>query len=140
MKRITVVDRYVHRRQSITKFGAFSAACSELGESVDVRLLTSETPYLQMSTNYAEDRARAKYAGKLAPHCSEVLFMESTKNAQAPHNRYIIVESSTETRFFEGSNTLFQGEGEKRFILVNRILEPDLFKHLELPNIKEEKA
>ena len=58
----------------------------------------------------------------------------------APHNRYIIVESSSGTRFFEGSNTLFQGEGEKRFILVNRILEPDLFKHLELPNNKEEKA
>ena len=81
MKRVTVVDRYVYRSTSIKKFGAFSTACSELGEGVEVRLLTSETPYLQMSTDYAEERARAKYAGKLAPHCSEVLFMESTKGA-----------------------------------------------------------
>jgi hypothetical protein len=140
LKRVTVVDRYVYRSTSIKKFGAFSTACSELGEGVEVRLLTSETPYLQMSKDYTEVQARAKYAGKLAAHCSEVLFMESTKGVMAPHNRYIIVESSSETRFFEGSNTLFQGEGEKRFILVNRILEPDLFKHLELPNHKEEKA
>ena len=100
LKRVTVVDRYVYRSTSIKKFGAFSTACSELGEGVEVRLLTSETPYLQMSTDYTDEQARAKYASKLAPHCSEVLFMESTKGVMAPHNRYIIVESSSENPIF----------------------------------------
>ena len=56
--------------------------------------------------------------------------MESTKGARAPHNRYIIVESTTEARFFEGADTLFQSIREKRFSMIDRVLEPDLFKHL----------
>lgn len=140
VKRITVVDRYIYRNRPIKKFSAFSAACKELDNEVSVRLLTSETPYLQMSTDYTEEEARTKYIGKLKPHCHELLLMEATKGAKAPHDRYIIVESTSETRFFAGTNTLFQGNGEKRFIKIDRVLEPDLFKHLEMTNNKEDKA
>ena len=132
LKQISVVDRYVFRKKPIQKFGAFSKACRELSEEVSVRLLTSEVPYLNMSKDYTEEQARKKYTGKLKPHCDEILFMESTDGAKAPHNRYILVESSTETRFFEGADTLFQGSREKRFTQIDRVLEPDLFKHLNM--------
>lgn len=132
LKQISVVDRYVFRKKPIQKFGAFSKACRELSEEVSVRLLTSEVPYLNMSKDYTEEQARKKYTGKLKPHCDEILFMESTDGAKAPHNRYILVESSSETRFFEGADTLFQGSREKRFTQIDRVLEPDLFKHLNM--------
>lgn len=140
VKRITVVDRYIHRDKPIKKFGAFAAACKELDNGLSVRLLTSEIPYRQMSTDYTEEEARTKYIGKLKPYCDELLLMEATKGAKAPHDRYIIVESTSETRFFAGTNTLFQGDVEKRFINIDRVLEPDLFKHLEKSTNKEEKA
>ena len=53
---------------------------------------------------------------------------------------YIIIESNTETRFFGGTNTLFQGDGEKRFTIIDRVLEPELFTHLKMTNEVEEKA
>jgi hypothetical protein len=140
LKGITVVDRYVFRKKPIQKFGAFSRACRELSEEVSVRLLTSEVPYLNMSKDYTEDQARKKYISKLKPHCDEILFMEATDGAKAPHNRYSLVESSTETRVFEGADTLFQGSKEKRFTQIDRVLEPDLFKHLKMTNEQEEEA
>jgi hypothetical protein len=140
LKRITVVDRYVFRKKPIQKFGAFSRACRELSEEVSVRLLTSEVPYLNISRNYTEEQARKKYISKLKPHCDELLFMEANDGAEAPHDRYILVESSTETRFFAGTNTLFQGSKEKRFTQIDRVLEPDLFKHLKMTNEQEEEA
>ena len=140
LKQISVVDRYVFRKKPIQKFGAFSKACRELSEEVSVRLLTSEVPYLNMSKDYTEEQARKKYTGKLNPHCDEILFMESTDGAKAPHNRYILVESSTETRFFEGADTLFQGSREKRFTQIDRVLEPDLFKHLNMTIHQEREA
>ena len=93
-----------------------------------------------MSKDYTEEQARKKYASKLKPYCDELLFMESTDGAKAPHNRYILVESSTETRFFEGADTLFQGTREKRFTQIDRVLEPDLFKHLKMTSDQEEEA
>ena len=140
LKQISVVDRYVFRKKPIQKFGAFSKACRELSDDANVRLLTSEVPYLNMSKDYTEEQARKKYASKLKPYCDELLFMESTDGAKAPHNRYILVESSTETRFFEGADTLFQGTREKRFTQIDRVLEPDLFKHLKMTSDQEEEA
>ena len=87
-----------------------------------------------------EDESRKKYISILKPHCDELLFMEATDGAKAPHNRYILVESSTEIRFFEGADTLFQGTREKRFTQIDRVLEPDLFKHLKMTTDQEEKA
>ena len=140
MKRITVVDRFIYHDQHIKKFAAFSTACKELSDGIDVRLLTSGIPYQRMSEDFSEEEVRKKYVGKVKPHCDEVLLMESTSGARAPHNRYIIVESTTENRFFEGADTLFQSTREKRFSMIDRVLEPDLFKHLELTTNKEEKA
>ncbi|DAC19567.1 MAG TPA: hypothetical protein D7H89_08300 [Candidatus Poseidoniales archaeon] len=140
LKQISVVDRYVFRKKPIQKFGAFSKACREQSDDANVRLLTSEVPYLNMSKDYTEEQARKKYASKLKPYCDELLFMESTDGAKAPHNRYILVESSTETRFFEGADTLFQGTREKRFTQIDRVLEPDLFKHLKMTSDQEEEA
>lgn len=140
LKQITVVDRYVFRKKSIQKFGAFFAACRELSEEASVHLLTSEVPFLNMLRDRQEDESRKKYISILKPHCDELLFMEATDGAKAPHNRYILVESSTEIRFFEGADTLFQGTREKRFTQIDRVLEPDLFKHLKMTTDQEEKA
>jgi hypothetical protein len=115
-------------------------ACRELDEKVIFRVLTSEYEYLKMSTNYSEEDARKKYTSKLQPHCDELLLMEATKGVKPPHDRYIIIESTTGTRLFEGTNTLFQGGGEKRFTMIDRVLEPELFTHLKMSNEKEEKA
>ena len=140
LKQITVVDRYIYRPQHIKKLIAFSTACRELEDKVNLRVLTSEYEYLKMSTNYSQEDARKKYTGKLSPHCNELFVMEATKGVKPPHNRYIIIESTTGTRFFEGTNTLFQGDGEKRFTMVDRVLEPELFAHLKMTNELEEKA
>jgi hypothetical protein len=140
LKQITVVDRYIYRSQHIKKLNAFSMACRELDEKVIFRVLTSEYEYLKMSTNYSEEDARKKYTSKLQPHCDELLLMEATKGVKPPHDRYIIIESTTGTRLFEGTNTLFQGGGEKRFTMIDRVLEPELFTHLKMSNEKEEKA
>lgn len=140
LKQITVVDRYIYQSQHIKKFTAFSTACKGLNDEVNLRLLTSENEYLKMSTNYNEEDARKKYIGKLIPHCNELLLMEATKGVKKPHDRYIIIESTTEIRIFGGTNTLFQGSGEKRFNMIDRVLEPELFTHLKMTTNKEEKA
>lgn len=140
LKQITVVDRYIYQSQHIKKLIAFSMACRELEHKFDLRVLTSEDEYLKMSTNYSEEDARKKYIGKLSPHCNELLLMEATKGEKKPHNRYIIIESTTEIRIFAGPNTIFQGSGEKRFIIIDRVLEPELFTHLKMTTDKEEKA
>ena len=140
LKQITVVDRYIYRSQHIKKLTAFAMACRELEDKVNLRVLTSEFEYLKMSTNYSEEDARKKYIDKLSPNCDELLLMEATKGVKPPHDRYIIIESNTETRFFGGTNTLFQGDGEKRFTIIDRVLEPELFTHLKMTNEVEEKA
>ena len=140
LKQITVVDRYIYRSQHIKKLTAFSMACRELEDKVNLRVLTSEYEYLKMSTDYSKEDARKKYTGKLSPHCNELLLMEATKGVKPPHDRYIIIESTTEIRIFEGSNTIFQGSGEKRFNMIDRVLEPELFTHLKMTTNKEEKA
>lgn len=140
LKQITVVDRYIYRSQHIKKLTAFSMACRELENKVNLRVLTSEYEYLKMSTNYGKEDARKKYTGKLSPHCNELLLMEATKGVKPPHDRYIIIESTTGIRLFSGTNTLFQGDGEKRFTMIDRVLEPELFKHLKMTTNKEEKA
>lgn len=140
LKQITVVDRYIYRSQHIKKLTAFSMACRGLEGKVNLRVLTSEYEYLKMSTNYSEEDARKKYIDKLGPNCDELLLMEATKGVKPPHDRYIIIESNTETRFFGGTNTLFQGDGEKRFTIIDRVLEPELFTHLKMTNEVEEKA
>ena len=140
LKQITVVDRYIYRSQHIKKLRAFSMACRDLDDKVNFRVLTSEYEYLKMSTNYSEEDARKKYIDKLSPNCDELLLMEATKGVKPPHDRYIIIESNSETRFFGGTNTLFQGEGEKRFTMIDRVLEPELFTHLKMTNEVEEKA
>ena len=140
LKQITVVDRYIYRSQHIKKLSGFSMACKELDEKVKFRVLTSEYEYLKMSTNFSEEDARKKYTSKLQPHCDELLLMEATKGVKPPHDRYIIIESTTEIRIFEGSNTIFQGSGEKRFNMIDRVLEPELFTHLKMTTNKEEKA
>ena len=140
LKQITVVDRFIYRSQHIKKLTAFSLACRELEDKVNLRVLTSEYEYLKMSTNYSEEDARKKYTGKLSPHCDELLLMEATKGVKPPHDRYIIIESTTETRLFAGTNTLFQGVGEKRFTMIDRVLEPELFAHLKMTKQMEEGA
>lgn len=140
LKQITVVDRYIYRSQHIKKLNAFAMACRELEGKVNLRVLTSEFEYLKMSTNYSEEDARKKYIDKLSPNCDELLLMEATKGVKPPHDRYIIIESTSETRFFGGTNTLFQGDGEKRFTMIDRVLEPELFTHLKMTNEVEEKA
>ena len=55
---------------------------------------------------------------------------------RGPHNRYILVESSTETRFWGWY--VVQGTREKRFTQIDRVLEPDLFKHLKMTSDQEE--
>ena len=140
LKQITVVDRHIYRKKPIQKFGAFSKACREISDDVFVRLLTSEAPYLNISRDFTEEQARKKYTSKLKPHCDELLLMESLDDAKAPHDRYILVESSTQTRIFDGTNTLFQGTGEKRFTQIDRVLEPDLFKHLNMTIDQEEES
>ena len=139
LKQITMVDRYIYQSQHIKKLTAFSMACRELEDKINLRVLTSEHEYLKMSTNYSEEDARKKYIGKLSPHCNELLLMEATKGVKKPHNRYIIIESTTEIRIFEGSNTIFQGSGEKRFNMIDRVLEPELFTQLKMTTNKEEK-
>ena len=140
LKQITVVDRYIYRSQHMKKLNAFSMACRELENKVNLRVLTSEHEYLKMSTNYSKEDARKKYTGKLSPHCDELLLMEATKGVKPPHDRYIIIESTNGIRYFSGTNTLFQGDGEKRFTVIDRVLEPELFKHLKMTTKKEEEA
>lgn len=128
IEQIWYVDRYTQNGNARKRLAKLSEVCKEVIPGVNFSLLTAHTPY----TKTAEDPtlAKSEFKKKISAFCDHVRFME-TDDFGFPHNRYVVIFSKKESRWWSLPEGLLIGSDLKPAMRLNENqVEPTLIKHL----------